>query len=100
LLVRDQERRNAGLNRLACAIECSLAPPNRLVQRDAEIGTVLDQFSVLVCDGRIARTRPSCQSNFNSDSQACARPVEGLVDASFATVDDHDIRTVACDKTP
>jgi hypothetical protein len=97
LFVRDQKRRDAGLNRLAYTVECSLAPPNRPVYRDTEIGPVLDQFSVLVCDRRIARPRLGCDSNFNGDSQALARPVEGFVNAILATMDDRQIRTVARD---
>ena len=48
MFIRDQECRNVRLERLVYTVECSLAPAYRPVQRDAEIGPVLDKFSVLI----------------------------------------------------
>jgi hypothetical protein len=95
LLVRDQEGRNIRLDRLAYTVERSHAPAYRPVQRDAEIGAVLEQFSVLVSDRGIAGPRPGCQANFDGDSQTLARPVERLVNASLATMDYRKISPVS-----
>jgi hypothetical protein len=71
-----------------------------VVQCDAEIGPALNQLSVLVCDRRIARSVPDRQPNFNGDAQTLARPVEGLVNATLATMDDRESWTVASCQTP
>jgi hypothetical protein len=69
------------------------------VQRDAEIGAVLDHFSVLISSCGMTRLRPVWWASINGDSQTLARLVERLVNAILATMDDRKIRPVSLNRT-
>jgi hypothetical protein len=99
MFIRDQECRNVRLERLVYTVECSFASAYRPVQRDAEIGAILDHFSVLISDRGMARLGPVCQSNFNGYFQILARLVERLVNAILATMDDRKIRPIPLNQT-
>jgi hypothetical protein len=99
VFVRDQERGNVRLERLAYTIECSFAPADRPVQRDAEIGAGLDHFSVLISNCGMTRLGPVWWATINGDSQILARLVERLVNAILATMDVRKIRPVPLNQT-
>ena len=80
-------------------VECSYASAYRPVQRDAEIGAGLDQFSVLISNCGVARLGPVCQSDFNDDFQTLACRIERLVNAILAAMDDRKIRPVSLNQT-
>jgi hypothetical protein len=98
-LICDQKRLNPSLDRLKNAIPCSLAPFDRSVQRDAEISTRFDQFSVPGRDRRRSGLWPFCQPNLDVDAEALARLVERLVDTWAAAVNDDDITAEPRDQT-
>jgi hypothetical protein len=99
VLVRDQKRRNVGLERLMYTVECSLAPAYRPVQRNAEIGAVLDKFSVLISNRGVARLWPVWWASINGDSQTLACLIERLVNAILPTKDDRKISPVPLNQT-
>jgi hypothetical protein len=94
-LICDQKRRNPSLDCLKNAIPCSLALFDRSVQRDAEIRTRFDQFSVPGRDCRRSGLWPFCQPNIDVNAEALACLVERLVDVlAFVELCERSVRCV------
>jgi hypothetical protein len=65
------------------------------MQRDAEIGSALDQLAVLHPNSRQACLVPLDQSSFARDPQISTRSRNRVVNARLTTADDHQVRTVS-----